>query len=282
MEPVKINIFIAYAEADKPLLDKLLNWLYAMRDEVNLWYDEKPEGPEDLSLPWKVLLFWYSRPDPRYKYYEVLKNRFEQAHIYLFLTSHHALGDKAVDNAIEGAVQRQITLGDQHVKIFPVILSACRWQDKSRLARYKPLGPKKPLSTVKPEEDAYMELVDQLNKEISALQRDLNEQRHYRQLEGGTAALQSAAGGKSLPNVGLDLDGTHYEAEEEFRPPEWLGWLVIALIVIVTMVGLQPQKKKPRERYAEPAEQKPPELKRENPLPVQPNNTIYEGIEDTL
>lgn len=57
------NIFISHVPSDKPVLDKLLQWLHPMRDEVNIYFKAPPPPPKQLPLPWQLLLFWYQPPN---------------------------------------------------------------------------------------------------------------------------------------------------------------------------------------------------------------------------
>ena len=78
MTPVKVNLFIVHTPADKPTADLLLEWFYAMRDEVNVWHYDPPKKPASLSLSWRLLLPWYRPVDPRVLYAETLQKRREK------------------------------------------------------------------------------------------------------------------------------------------------------------------------------------------------------------
>jgi hypothetical protein len=273
MEPVKINLYISYTPEDKPYLEKLLSWLYPMRDEVNIFFNSPPPGAEPLALPWQLLLFWYRLPDARRSYKHILKHQLERAHIYLFLTSYKSLASRVVEDEITTAVNRHIQLGDRYLRIFPVIVAPCRWQEKSRLGRYKPIGPKKPLSAMSPQEDGFLQLTDQLALVIQELKRNLDEWKY-----GATTGSGKALGSgnyKVQPDVGEDIATLLAEPEPEFRPPEWLGWVILIGLVVLTMGSLGrklPTSRDLRFRNAEPAEKRPPEYHRENPMVPPPKD----------
>ena len=44
MEPVKINLYISYTPEDRQELEMLLEWLYPMQDEVNIWFYDCPQS----------------------------------------------------------------------------------------------------------------------------------------------------------------------------------------------------------------------------------------------
>ncbi len=241
MTPVKINLFISCDKADRKYCETLLNWLYPMRDEVNLWYENQPDPPPELPLPWQILLFWYSPPDRRYEYARKLQKQKERAHIYLFLTSYKSLNNSVIQGDISLAVNRRITTGDDlNPLVFPVLLSPSHWQQYSGLAGYKPLGPKKTLAEIKPIEEGFLQLTDQLAKYIKVLQRRLTEERFYQTRPVKTDTGLAAPPDRAHPYLGDDDEATIMSESTRVELPEWLGWGLIALIIVLTYRGLQP------------------------------------------
>ena len=250
MTPVKINLFISCDKADRKYCETLLNWLYPMRDEVNLWYENQPDPPPQLPLPWQLLLFWYSPPDRRSEYARKLQKQKERTHIFLFLTSYKSILNTAIQGDISLAVNRRIVTGDDlNPLVFPVLLSPSHWQQQSGLAGYKPLGPKKTLAETKPVEEGFLQLTEQLSKYIKVLQRRLTEERFYQsRLVKADAGLQ-APSLRSQPYLGDDDEATEMSETTQVELPEWLGWGLIALIIVLTYRGLQPNIALPATRY---------------------------------
>ncbi|MBU6342852.1 MAG: hypothetical protein KGS48_15270 [Bacteroidetes bacterium] len=263
MESVKINVYISCTPDDKPDLARLLEWLYPMQNEVNIWYHEDPPDPEPLSLPWQLLLFWYSPPDQRNDYAKVMQQRLERAHIYLFITSHKSMQDTQVAAEITLAVQRYIQIGDSYLRIFPLIFRPSNWKDKSRLAHFKQLGPARPLMQIQPREEGFLLLTKELEREIKSLQRNLNEQKQ------ALGQKRLGAGYTSLPDLGDDLEGIDFEPVTRIQPPEFLGWVIVVFLFIYVLYALRPQlpsRASRRLKNAPPREIQQPEFQRENPL----------------
>ena len=250
MTPVKINLFISCDKADRKYCETLLNWLYPMRDEVNLWYENQPDPPPQLPLPWQLLLFWYSPPDRRSEYARKLQKQKERTHIFLFLTSYKSILNTAIQGDISLAVNRRIVTGDDlNPLVFPVLLSPSHWEQQSGLAGYKPLGPKKTLAETKPVEEGFLQLTEQLSKYIKVLQRRLTEERFYQsRLVKADAGLQ-ASSLRAQPYLGDDDEATEMSETTQVELPEWLGWGLIALIIVLTYRGLQPNIALPATRY---------------------------------
>ncbi len=241
MTPVKVNIFISHAPADKAAADKLLEWLYPMRDEVNVWHYDPPQKPEELALSWKLLLPWYRPIDPRVLYAETLKTRRENAHIYLFLTSYKSLSNKLVEDDITLAVSRRVDCewDDLAPLVMPVILSPSRWKEESRLAQFEPLAEGLPLTAFPIPEDGYLLVTEQIAALVKVIQVRLNESRFYQhQLAAHENALQPAPK-NSLPYLGENPSQFDFAPPNPFRPPDWMGWSVIALIITISMGGFR-------------------------------------------
>ncbi len=264
MTPVKINLFISCDDADGKYRDTLRDWLYPMRDEVNIWPEKPPPAPTELSLPWQLLLFWYTPPNQRYSYDRIVEKQKERAHIYLFLTSYKSLVNNSIQGDISLAVNRRIGSGDDlNPLVFPVVLSPSHWKQKSGLAGYKPIGPKKSIAETKPVEEGYLQLTDQLAQYIKVLQRRLTEERFYQ-----SRLVQADPGlgipvQRAQPYLGDDDEATEMSTEIEVTLPEWLGWAIIVLLAILTYRGLHPPLPLPPSRYQ--MEERPVEYPRTIP-----------------
>lgn len=257
MRPAKVNIYISYTAEDRLSLQKLLRWMHPMRDEVNIWYYSPPPAPKPLPLPWQILLFWYTPPNPMSYYARTWQSQFQSTHLYLFLTSHRALTDARVGEEITTAVNRHIEHGDKYVRLFPVVVSASHWKNHSRLARFKTLGPKKALNQIQPEEEGYLELIEQISKEIKALQRNLDELKFARTQPGDS------------PDAWPPLLGEAkvYPIPEPVSPPEWMGWVIIAVLLLSVYYSISPSLLSlPGRGRGYEYEKNQPEYRRENPL----------------
>ncbi len=241
MSLVKVNIFISHAPADKPAADLLLEWLYPMRDEVNVWHYDPPKRSEPLPLSWKLLLPWYRPVDPRVLYTETLKTRRENAHIYLFLTSYKSLNDRQVEEDIALAVSRRIDCewDDLAPLVLPVLLSPSQWKEESRLAQFEPLIQGIELSKFAQPEEGYLLLTEQISALVKVLQVRLNETRFYQDHPNKEGAGPQSASKNSLPYLGENPEQFKFDPPKPFRPPDWLGWSVIALIFTISIGGFR-------------------------------------------
>lgn len=275
MQPVKVNIFISHTPEDWQQLNKLLRWLYPMRDEVNIWYNKPPPPPPELSIPWQLLLFWYIPPDNRQKYQKIIKARREKAHIYLFLTSYKSLSDRNVEQDIEVAATRRIA-GDDHIGpfVFPIILSPSRWKEESRLAGFAPMAGGTPLTAYKVEEDGYLAITEELAALLKVLQNRLGEAKFYNSRLEPSGNVQLKAGSSvGQPYLGESDEELAFQEIEPFQPPEWLGWAIILFLVISVLSTMTP-KRLTIGRYdnIEDAEKKPLEYRRERPMMPPPDS----------
>ncbi|MDO8365385.1 MAG: hypothetical protein Q7T20_01225 [Saprospiraceae bacterium] len=241
MTPVKVNIFISHAPADKAAADRLLEWLYPMRDEVNMWHYDPPKRPEELPLSWRLLLPWYRPVDPRVLYKETLKIRRENAHIYIFLTSFKSLSTKQVEEDIVHAVSRRVDCEweDLAPLVLPVLLSPSRWKEESRLAQFEPLAKGVPISKFTKPEEGYLMVTEQISAQVKVIQVKLNESRHYQYHPEKHGNGISPADKNSYPYLGENPEQFNFDPPIPFRPPDWLGWSVIALIFMLTAGSLR-------------------------------------------
>lgn len=249
MTPVKLNVYISYTPDDRKAVEKLRDWLYPMRDEVNLWYNDPPKPPKPLPLPWEliasVLPIFHPR-DYQEEYKKVDRRRKERAHIYLFMTSYKSLNDSKIDNDITLAVERRIEGDWLSPRIYPVILAPSLWKERSRLARFQPIGGKKSLAEQKPEEEGYLEITEQLSKVINEMQRDLNEAKYAQaRLEASPAPALPASSG-ARPYLGGDEALLEFRAPAPIYPPEWLGWMIIFFLFLSLAKGIQGDKPTPQ------------------------------------
>lgn len=271
MTPVKLNVYISYTGADRKAVETLRDWLYPMRDEVNVWFNDPPKAPKPLPLPWELIasVLPVFRPrDYRKEYAKVDRRRKERAHIYLFMTSYTSLNDGQVDNDITLAVDRRIEGDMLSPQIYPVILAPSMWKDRSRLARFEPIGPKKSLSEFKPADEGYLAITQQLSKVITDMQRSLDEAKYAQsRLKSQSAEALPAGTG---PYLGDEDDLLEFRAPAQMNPPEWLGWMIIFFLFLSVARGLQGDKPEPTiSSHIQNAKTWQPEYERKHP-PVQP------------
>ena len=277
MNPVKLNLYISYAPDDRKTVEKLRDWLYPMRDEVNIWYNDPPKAPKPLSLPWELIasvLPFFQPKDYRGDYDAVDRRRKERAHIYLFMTSYKSLNDNRVDNDITLAVERRIDGDWLSPRIYPVIVAPSLWKERSRLARYPAIGAKKSLAEVKPEEEGFLEITRQLTKVINEMQRDLNEAKYSRAREENSHAPAIHTAGGAQPYLGGDDDQLVFSAPAQLYPPEWLGWMLILFLFLSVARGLQGDRPTPSINHIESARPEwQEEYRRDHPM-VQPKGEV--------
>jgi CHASE2 domain-containing sensor protein len=158
--PPKINIFISYSHQDSQYLerDSLLGFLKGLEQEgdVEFWFDRQLTAGD----------LWDDE----------IKRRISTSHIALVLVSQAFLDSPYCKNVeIEGFLKRKKSQG---LMIFPVILSACEWEqhdwlsstqhlpegDKTIEAHYPPPGPRK---------EIYREIRRQLSAQIARVRANL-------------------------------------------------------------------------------------------------------------
>ena len=256
-----------------------MEWLYPMRDEVNVWHYEPPGRPEELALSWKLLLPWYRPVDPRIIYAETLKNRRESAHIYLFLTSYKSLSSNQVEEDILLAINRRVDCewDDLAPLVLPLLVSPSKWKEESRLAQFEPLVGGIPLSQFSQAEEGYLLATEQISALVKVVQVKLNEARFYQYYpEGGANTVQPAAK-NSLPYLGENPEQFNFDPPKPFRPPDWMGWSLIALIFTLSAGSFRKNTPAVSSLHlkARPANEREIEYPRRTPMaPPPPNSEI--------
>jgi hypothetical protein len=214
-----LNLYISHAAADRKTLDKLLIWLKPLEEKyfLRIWYDKPLPKPKPLPIAWQMLLFWYKPPVNKLPYNPDLPVKVREGHIYLFLTSYNSLASPHINQIeIPAAADRLIQNGENLVRIFPVVVSPSQWKKDSRLAGFKPLGPEGGISKSKPEEDAFNQIIDELEPIIGELRQNWIEENKRLGLPTDTFFKQEAA---ALPG------------SEPSSLPAWSGWLLLFGII---------------------------------------------------
>ena len=273
MTPVKLKVYISHTADDKKSVKELYEFLRPMHDEVDIWYNDPPPAPKPLTLPWEWLSAFlpiFLPRDYRDEYKKVDQRRKERAHIYLFMTSYKSLNDSRIQNDIRIAAERRVENDWLSPQIYPVIMAPSLWKEKSPLARYKTLGPKKALVEIKPVEEGYYEIATQLSKVIKEVQRDLDEAKFAQsRLVAPDATALPASTRQAQPYLGSEDETLEFKAPAQVNPPEWLGWMIWMFLFISLLRGISGDRPQPtlgRYENAEPAQTYEPEYPREEPL----------------
>jgi hypothetical protein len=236
MTNVKVNIFISHAPEDKPAADRLVEWLYSMRDEVNVWHYNPPQKPAELPLSWKILLPWYRPDDPRIGYAETLKNRRENAHIYIFLTSYKSLINHQVEEDLTLAISRRVDCirEDLAPLILPLAVAPSRWKEASRLARFEALAGGIPLQSFPHPDEGYLTATEQIAALAKIVQVKINEARFFQDfpVAEATGLIPTHL---NMPWLGHNPEQFVFNPPPAFRPPDWMGWSLIALIFTISI-----------------------------------------------
>ena len=231
MSAIKVNLYVSCAPADKPVADRLMEWLYSMRDEVNLWYNDPPRKLEPLPLSWRLLLPWYHPVDPRVLYAETLAKRRENAHIYIFLTSASSLADNQWKEEVLLALNRRAECEREDLAplVLPLAVASSAWQKESRLAKFEPLAKGIPLSGFSNSDEGYLMVTEQIAALVKTIQVRLNETRHFFAQSSNGSNIRPVTN-NTLPYLGDNPEQFDFNPPKPFRPPDWLGWSLIALI----------------------------------------------------
>lgn len=236
-----LRVYISYAPADKVHLDTLLKWLQPLKDKyfLRIWHNPIPK-------PWA-----------KYPYrWDEMVDQLEEAHIYLFLISYQSLAMSYIEQEeVPRAVARHIEHGDKYVRIFPVLVSPSQWKKHSGLAHYDPLNTPQTLVEQKPEENAYLQMVDQLELIIETMRRNWMEEYHRL--------------GKPIDE--FSKPGLLPAAEPTLKPlPGWVSAvLVLALFYLITswyFSGCAPRMYYLYTPESMPYQPLPDQYFRENPL----------------
>lgn len=252
-----LRIYISYAPADKPYLDTLLKWLQPLKEKyfLRIWHNPAPRYASDLPYQWDDML-----------------DNLENAHIYLFLTSYHSLSAAHIgQEEIPRAVERHIKYGDDLVRVYPVLLSPSQWKKHSGLASYKPLGPPKTLAELKPDENGYLALIEQLEEIVDTLRRNWMEEHRRLGLpldEFSKPVLPSGEGASGLKPIP--------------------GWVSVALLFVIFYLittwyfsGCAPRMYFMYTPEYMPYQPLPERFLRENPL-LEPLDVPFPPPDDTV
>ncbi len=218
-----LQLYISHTPADRKTLEKLLVWLRPLEEKyfLKIWYDTGYPSLPPFPPAWQLLLFWYKPPKPEFPYHPELPAKAAGAQIYLFLTSHASLITAYIDQIeVTTAVDRYVHLGEDLVRVFPVLVSPSVWQKHSRLAGFKVLGPPASLASTVPQEEGYKQLIEQLEPAIIQLRQNWIEE--YRRAGMPTDGFFRPPE-KEIPNTGIT------------PLPGWAGWVILfGIIYVVT------------------------------------------------
>jgi hypothetical protein len=265
-----LHLYISHAPADKRYVAEFMEWIAPLQVRYNLriWYDH-PEPDPVVPYPWNILFFWYSPRSSKRPYHRKMHEELDQGHIFLFFTSQKSIATPWIENIeIPGAVDRYQQLGSKYVRIYPVLVETSQWKIHSRLAGFSTLGPVgKTVGQVKPREDAWFKLVEDLRKVIVELRQnhlDLHQQ-------------------KALPMDAFDPAPAPWnDAPERVIPfPNWAGWLIMSGIVYLAITWLVAQIKPTHKPYwpkKEMPKQEQPYLPKQVPqIPVRQDTFTPSG-----
>jgi len=159
-----LRVYISCAQADRPYLDNLLQWLKPLEEKyfLQIWHNPAPlPGAREL-YQWDDML-----------------NNLEQAHIYLFLTSKNSLGTDFIEREeVSRALSRHAELGDKYVQILPILVAPSNWEKTSGLARFKSIGGARTLAEWKQDPGGYQLVLRQIQRTVEELRRNWMEEHH--------------------------------------------------------------------------------------------------------
>ncbi len=234
---MKVNVFIVHAPEEKAVADRLMEWLYPMRDEVNIWHYDPPAPPEDLPLSWRILLPWYYPVDPRKLYREPLNKRRENAHIYLFLVSAKSLKDQRFEDDLSLALARRADCEQEELGplVLPLLLNDSDWKKNSGMKSFEPLLGGKTLKSFALQDEGFRKATEEIASLIKVVQVRINEVRYYQMLGKNDGYGIRPASKYALPYLGENPEQFDFNPPPPFRPADWLGWSLIALIVVISV-----------------------------------------------
>ncbi|MBK8557399.1 MAG: hypothetical protein IPL65_17290 [Lewinellaceae bacterium] len=218
-----LNLYISHAPGDRQSMEKLLRWIKPLQEKyfLHVWFDHPMPPPRPWPLIWQLLLFWVEPRRNRLPYHPDLRQKVQEGHIYLFLTSYNALATPHINQIeIPAAAERSIVFGPDFVRVYPILVAPSKYKEFSRLGGYPVLGPSSSLVKTDPEEEGYAQIVSALEPIIVELRTNWIEDYHQRGMSTD-AFFQHAP---------PELD------EPEFTPlPDWMGWVILlAILFFVT------------------------------------------------
>ncbi|MBX2889329.1 MAG: SUMF1/EgtB/PvdO family nonheme iron enzyme [Saprospiraceae bacterium] len=167
--PAPLKIFIIYAREDVDYKEGLIRAFRLLKRQglVEEWHDGNIK--------------------PGAKWEEEIGDNLRSADIILPLISYDFFGSDYIQNVeIEKAFER---FESGEVKILPVIVRKCSWQDDGRLAQFQALPRDgKPISTWSDRDDAYTDIIDSLKTFIADIY--VERERYERQHEDDLIALK--------------------------------------------------------------------------------------------
>jgi hypothetical protein len=248
-----LNLYISHAPADRKYVEQFMHWVQPMqaRYHFRIWFDH-PEPDPIVPYPWNVIFFWYAPRTRKRPYNRNMHQELEQGHIFLFFTSERSIKTSWIEHLeVPRAVERYQALGSRYVRIYPVQVDKSQWKLHSRLAAFKTLGPGAPLSMVKPSEDGWTALMEDLRKVVVELRQNHIDQ--HKQLALPTESFhQPPAAWVDTPEVVLPLNN-------------WLGWAVVIVLALGVGGWLVNQLYKPSHKEYWPKKELP---KAQTPPPV--------------
>lgn len=267
---MKVNVFIVHAHEDKVVADRLIDWLYPLRDEVNFWHYNPPGKPEPLPLSWRILLPWYVPVDPRVLYREPLKKRRENAHLYVFLVSARSIRDTRFQDDLSLALARRAESEREDLAplVLPFLLNDSDWKKSSGIRSFEPLLGGRTLKSFAVQDEGFRKATEEIASLIKLMEVRLHEAKYY-QLSGRNSAegIQPASS-YALPYLGENPEQFEFVLPQPFRPADWLGWCLVALIVVISVGSFRKTNSAVSSLHlkARPDNVKEIEYPRENPM----------------
>jgi hypothetical protein len=272
----KVNIYISHDPADRKQLEALLEWLFPIQDEVNIWHAIPPENLPQMPLPWRILFFWHRPPDYVGAYKRVLEQRKLRAHLYFFLASPAALESTVLQADIAVAKERA-TQGDwRSPRLFRISAAACKWEKYPDWKALATLGIETPLNRAGKME--WIALSEAVNYHVRFIEPILRETGFYK----GRPVIEDETNSTAqdripLPDLNEDPDAVTFVAPSAGYPPAWAGWALIAVLLLIGGRSLTSE----RERIgadlhlkARPASERPIEYPRQFKYVPPPDSTV--------
>jgi hypothetical protein len=262
----KVNVFISHDPSDRAEVEALLEWLFPMTDEVNIWCNVPPSDLPVMPLPWRILFFWHRPHNYLREYYRVNDQRRRRAHLYIFLASEKAIESTEVQADIALANERK-TAGDwRSPRLFRLEAKKCNWKKYKDWSGLAALGDEVPLRQASRKN--WITLTEAIDYHVKFVEPILRETRFYQ----GRPVVEDVHNPNGLDDIPLpdlndDPAAVTFEAPTASYPPAWAGWALIAILLLVGGRSLTSE----RERIgadlhlkARPASERPIEYPREN------------------